>query len=197
MASSFTKQALRQQYKALRLQLSLPQQHQHLQHMIAQLDALQWPPIQLAMSYRADESRHEVPVHYLQEALRAWLPQVQWCYPVTHVPERRMEAMLVPDDDDESTEWVTSPFGIQEPANGQWVAPDKLQLVLVPLLCFDEKGYRVGYGKGFYDRFLKRCHPQVISMGFSWFEPVAAIADIDANDVPLKYCITPHRLYAF
>ncbi|MCU0334689.1 MAG: 5-formyltetrahydrofolate cyclo-ligase [Chitinophagaceae bacterium] len=190
---SFSKQILRAEYKALRSQLSLPQQHQYLQHMMAQLDMLQWPDVRLAMSYRADESRHEVPVHYLEEALTAWLPQVRWCYPVTQAADNSMQAMLVNDD----TEWAASKFGIPEPVHGQVVAPASLQLILVPLLCFDEKGYRVGYGKGFYDRFLKHCHPQVVTLGFSWFEPVKAIADIDANDVPLKYCITPHRLYAF
>jgi 5-formyltetrahydrofolate cyclo-ligase len=65
------------------------------------------------------------------------------------------------------------------------------------MLAFDKQGYRVGYGKGFYDRYLKRCQPDVMKVGFSFFPPVDQIEDINANDVPLSYCITPHQIYAF
>jgi 5-formyltetrahydrofolate cyclo-ligase len=68
---------------------------------------------------------------------------------------------------------------------------------LVPLIAFDKKGFRVGYGKGFYDRFITRCHPGVITVGLSFFEPVDAIDDLTEFDVPMKYCVTPNNLYTF
>ena len=40
---------------------------------------------------------------------------------------------------------------------------DGQALCLVPGLCFDNKGYRLGYGKGYYDRFLPRCERAVIA----------------------------------
>nr|MCU0396414.1 5-formyltetrahydrofolate cyclo-ligase [Chitinophagaceae bacterium] len=95
------------------------------------------------------------------------------------------------------TEWGLSSFGVEEPLTGKPVDPGMIDLVFVPLLAFDKKGYRVGYGKGYYDRFLKRCRPDVMTLGLSLFPPVEAIGDLHTNDVPLKYCITPHKIYAF
>jgi 5-formyltetrahydrofolate cyclo-ligase len=73
----------------------------------------------------------------------------------------------------------------------------KIDLVLIPLLCFDKKGYRVGYGKGYYDRFLADCRPDVLKVGLSIFEPIDEIQDIDLYDIPLDYCITPNKIWHF
>ena len=70
-------------------------------------------------------------------------------------------------------------------------------MVLVPLLAFDSKGYRVGYGKGFYDRFLKQCRNDCVKIGLSYFEPIDAINDAGEFDVPLDFCITPQKAYVF
>jgi 5-formyltetrahydrofolate cyclo-ligase len=70
-----------------------------------------------------------------------------------------------------------------------------LDLVLVPLLAFDRRGYRVGYGKGFYDRFLTGIKTQKI--GLSFFGPSDEIEDVDEHDVRLDLCITPEHTYAF
>jgi len=67
----------------------------------------------------------------------------------------------------------------------------------VPLLAVDKKGYRVGYGKGFYDKFLPSCKKECLKIGFSYFEPVDEITDKDQFDVPLELCITPHNIYVF
>jgi len=64
-------------------------------------------------------------------------------------------------------------------------------------LTVDEKGYRVGYGKGFYDRFLQHCRPDCLKVGLSYFPPVAEISDKDEFDVPLDLCITPATTYVF
>ncbi len=73
----------------------------------------------------------------------------------------------------------------------------KIDLVLIPLLCFDKKGYRVGYGKGYYDRFLAECRPDVMKIGLSIFEPVDEISDVDEFDVKMDYCITPNKIWSF
>ena len=70
-------------------------------------------------------------------------------------------------------------------------------MVLVPMLIADKNGHRVGYGKGFYDKFLATCKPSCIPVGLCFYEPVSIIDDINALDMPLKYCVTPaevHRL---
>ena len=55
----------------------------------------------------------------------------------------------------------------------------------------------VGYGKGFYDRFLKQCKKDVVKIGLSLFEAEEEIEDVFENDIPLDYCITPNKIYEF
>ena len=65
------------------------------------------------------------------------------------------------------------------------------------MLAFDTRGNRVGYGKGFYDRYLPACRPDCIKLGFSYFDPVDSVDDAHEFDVPLDLCITPNRTYVF
>lgn len=88
-------------------------------------------------------------------------------------------------------------FGITEPESGVAVSPDLLDMVVVPLLAFDKKGHRVGYGKGFYDRFLSECRPDVQKIGVSCFPPVEEISDVSEFDVPLDACVTPEMIWRF
>ena len=88
-------------------------------------------------------------------------------------------------------------INILEPLESEVVDPQHIDLVLVPMLICDVKGSRVGYGKGYYDRYLSRCKPSCIKVGLSYFEPVARISDADEFDVPLDFCITPQKAYVF
>ena len=88
-------------------------------------------------------------------------------------------------------------YGILEPQSTDEVDELSLDLVIVPLLAFDKKGYRVGYGKGFYDRFLMKCRPYVIKVGLSFFVPEEEIGDINEHDVSLDYCVTPSEIIEF
>ncbi len=88
-------------------------------------------------------------------------------------------------------------WGIQEPLNGQLIAPQAIDMILLPLLTFDGQGYRVGYGKGFYDRFLSRCRKDIIKIGISPEAPVAQISDLNEYDVRMDYCITPEKVWEF
>lgn len=85
-------------------------------------------------------------------------------------------------------------FNIPEPA-GEEAYTGNIDMVIVPLLAFDRKGYRVGYGKGFYDRFLEE--HKTIKIGLSLFGSVDTITDIHANDVRLDACITPEQIIYF
>src|SRR6187402_2002857 len=82
-------------------------------------------------------------------------------------------------------------WGIQEPKQGVPTEPEKIDMVLVPLLAFDKQGHRVGYGKGFYDKFLATCKPSCKRVGLSLAEPVEEIIDTNAFDVKLHLCVTP------
>ena len=93
-------------------------------------------------------------------------------------------------------ELVENNWGIREPA-GEETDPEAIDIAIVPLLCFDESGNRVGYGKGYYDEFLSRCRPDCIKAGVSFFPPVERIDGLHENDVPLDLCITPRQVYRF
>lgn len=97
----------------------------------------------------------------------------------------------------DSTIIKTNDLNIPEPVNGIEIENSKINVVFVPLLCFDKKGHRVGYGKGFYDNFLSDCMPETIKIGLSLFEVEENIEDIFENDIPLDYCITPKKIYHF
>jgi len=88
-------------------------------------------------------------------------------------------------------------YNIPEPIDGIEISNDKIEVVFVPLLAFDSKGHRVGYGKGFYDRFLANCKPETVKIGLSFFDPEDEINDILESDVRLDYCVTPNKNYAF
>ena len=88
-------------------------------------------------------------------------------------------------------------YGLPEPTGGKEVSPGELDLILVPLLAFDRRGQRVGYGGGFYDRFLDQCRPDALKLGLSWFDPVDEITDATTHDVPLDACLTPTFFHRF
>ena len=88
-------------------------------------------------------------------------------------------------------------YNIPEPVDGLEVPATKIDVVFIPLLAFDKKGNRVGYGKGFYDKFLAQCKPETIKIGLSFFAPEEQILDVFDSDVLLDYCVTPNVVYGF
>lgn len=98
---------------------------------------------------------------------------------------------------DDTTVLEVNHWGIPEPEKGTTVSAQEVDAVFVPLLAFDTRGNRVGYGKGFYDRFLAECGPGTAKIGLSLFEAVENISDISAYDIPLDMCITPSRIWSF
>lgn len=89
------------------------------------------------------------------------------------------------------TEVSRNVWDIDEPTHDELVGTETIDMVLVPGLCFDGQGHRVGYGKGFYDRFLKRCRPDAVTIGLSHFELAESIDDVHDGDIRLDFVITP------
>ena len=101
----------------------------------------------------------------------------------------------------DATPLALNRWGIPEPLAdpATEVQPTQLDAVLVPLLACDQRGHRVGYGGGFYDRFLAECRPDAVFIGLSILddEPVPEIADVLLTDVPLHACLTPGGVWNF
>ncbi|MGQ7945757.1 5-formyltetrahydrofolate cyclo-ligase [Flavobacterium sp. WC2509] len=106
---------------------------------------------------------------------------------------REMTHFLLTDN----TKIKKNEYNIPEPIDGIEVPSKKIEVVFVPLLAFDKKGHRVGYGKGFYDKFLKECQPETIKIGLSFFEAEETILNIFESDVLLDYCVCPNGVYEF
>ncbi|MGA9637169.1 5-formyltetrahydrofolate cyclo-ligase [Flavobacterium sp.] len=111
----------------------------------------------------------------------------------TDFENRKMIHFLLTDN----TQIKKNEYNIPEPVDGIEVPSQKIEVVFVPLLAFDKKGHRVGYGKGFYDKFLTECKPETIKIGLSFFEPEEIIEDIFDGDIALDYCVTPKNIYPF
>ena len=97
----------------------------------------------------------------------------------------------------DETEFGLNEFGIKEPNDGNHFIIENLDIIFIPLLAFDIEGHRVGYGKGYYDRFLKLTNNSTLKIGLSFFDPINKILDIDDNDVKLDYCVTPKQVHKF
>jgi 5-formyltetrahydrofolate cyclo-ligase len=120
-------------------------------------------------------------------------PAIKLAFPKTNFAASSMEHFL----DNAELEIGTNDYGIPEPIAGNKVDVADIDMLIVPLLAFDKQGYRVGYGKGFYDRFMAQCKPETQFIGLSFFEPVDMIDDIDQYDIALHQCITPQKTWKF
>jgi 5-formyltetrahydrofolate cyclo-ligase len=124
---------------------------------------------------------------------RVWrdMPEIWTLAPRTSILDGRIESVRF----DTSTEWAENSWGIREPLGEELIEAASIDLVIVPLLAFDERGHRVGYGKGIYDRFLAGCRSDCIKVGVSYFPPVAVIDDANGTDIRLDICVMPNGMF--
>jgi 5-formyltetrahydrofolate cyclo-ligase len=151
------------------------------------------PTVRYLLSYNALASRREFDVSVCEDILKEQNPVMRVAWPKIHVDMLDMEAGLV----EKEGLFIKNKFNILEPISGDIVPPEQLDVIFVPLIAFDMRGYRVGYGKGYYDRYLSQCRADAVKIGFSFFDAIEYIEDIDEFDVPLNFCITPRRIYEF
>ncbi len=156
-----------------------------------QSQELPWPVT--VFSYYPLESSNEPNTFLFTDYISFQFPAVQLCYPKIDRSLNLMNAVAVDDD----CFFEPNEYNIPEPLEGDVINPQYIDMVILPLLAFDQRGYRVGYGKGFYDKFLVGCRENCLKVGFSYFDPIGQIADCNEFDVPLDLCITPHNVYVF
>lgn len=132
----------------------------------------------------------EVPTHDLIQKLLDEGRRV--CLPIAHLKEKDLELSFIRSLDD----LVPSSFGVLEPKMTEMrpCPPQEVQAAIVPGVAFDPHGYRLGYGLGFYDRFLPRL--SCPSIGLSYEAQIAPVLPHDAHDVPLDFIATESRVLA-
>jgi len=185
-----TKEAFRQKYKSLRNTYS-EEAIEELSLKIAN-NALQLPiwdytnyHIFLSIS-----EKKEINTNYLLHILQGRDKSI--VVPKVSKGTPNMTHFLLQDN----TLLKPSNYGVPEPVSGIEINPLQIDVVFVPLLAYDTKGNRIGYGGGYYDRFLNQCKPETLFIGLSYFESEAKIPS-EATDIPLHFCVSPNKIHKF
>lgn len=187
------KKEIRTLYREKRRNLSEPERVKLDDLLLIQFQTAGLPFIESLLSYWPIEENNEPDTHLFTEFLRFRNPEMKVCYPVSDFSTGEMQAVITGID----TPFTKKDYNIHEPDSQEILEAEYLEMVFVPLLAFDQEGYRVGYGKGFYDKYLATCDPACIKVGFSYFDPIGRIGDRNEFDVPLDLCITPSSIYVF
>lgn len=185
------KKELRAKYKALRQELSLDEIEDKsltIANRILQLDIWDKTYFHLFLTI---EEQNEVETEFVLQILAGYDKEI--VVAKSNFETLEMTNYLLTDN----TKFQKNEYNIYEPVDGIEVPNAKIDVVFVPLLAYDKIGNRVGYGKGFYDKFLSKCNEDVIKIGLSFFEPEETIDGVFESDIRLDYCITPTTNYVF
>jgi 5-formyltetrahydrofolate cyclo-ligase len=183
------RQSLKLQRRGIREETATEVSHAIIK---GRLHAMDWEHTTSLHTYVPITARKEIDTWPLLEYVWRHHPQVTTAVPVVQNDE--MRSIRVHRD----TRWQENTLGIPEPQNGIPLAMNYLfDVVIVPVLGFDRRGHRLGYGKGHYDRFL-RSQPGALTIGLAY--ATAEIADMipaEPHDVPLNVVITEQTTYDF
>ncbi len=188
-----TKRELRVMYREKRRSLQPGEKDKLEDLMLIRFQEAGWQVPDTVMTYIPFSQENEYDPELVIRYCRFQHPGLRLCCPLLLNQGNRMDAVSW----DEDTVFARNSFGIPEPVNSERVDGGEIGMVLVPLLAYDLHGYRVGFGKGYYDRFLAEQCPQATRIGFSFFEPVDSVDDVESYDMPLDFCVTPVKLYSF
>lgn len=130
-------------------------------------------------SFGYEASTHRIIAALLAEGKTVCLPRVEG---------QNMVAVPVT----ARTEYKKSSFGIWEPCGE--VCGEPAQVVAVPLLAVNSRGYRIGYGGGYYDRYLRGLNALKVGMGYDF--QIEEFNE-DAHDVPLDIYLSERGIYTF
>ena len=185
------KKELRAKYKAFRQELTpdeIEDKSLAIANRMLQLDIWEKTYFHLFLTI---EEQNEVETEFVLQILAGYDKEI--VVAKSNFDTLEMTNYLLTDN----TKFQKNEYNIFEPVDGIEVPNAKIEVVFVPLLAYDKKGNRVGYGKGFYDNFLSKCNEDVIKIGLSFFEPEEIIDDVFENDIRLDYCVTPMTRYDF
>lgn len=160
------------------------------------LDFLQtFPAGTKILSFQAIVDKREIDLSATHEKLRKPPFEFQVGFPRANPVDTSLQTYLT----NEQSQFEQSRWGIWEPeaSSSQEMQAKDWDVVLVPLLAIDQNGHRVGYGKGFYDRFLAETKSECISIGIHMGAPIGAISDLHAHDIPLDLAISPEGIHRF
>lgn len=187
------KRALRSAYMEKRKALQ-PEQLEALSERIAStFFSLPLDNVRYLHIYYPIPGKHEIDSLYITERIKLHYKQIRIVLPKSDLVSCTLKHIRW----DDSTPLAMNAWGITEPLSGEEVPAKKLDLIVIPLLACDVEGNRLGYGKGFYDRFLATCRPNALKVGLSYFDPVNAVIPHEPHDIRLDICVTPEKVWHF
>lgn len=184
------KSALRKQANLLRAQLDAKAIQSLSNQLLTQFSRLNFNGVKVLHIFLPIQEKNEPDTFLLIEWLRAHHPDIKIIVPKSDFSTFLMTHHVLGDH----KELQKNAFNILEPQQGEEHKGD-IDMVILPLLAFDSRGYRAGYGKGFYDRFLQGM--DTLKVGLSLFDVSENIEDVNEHDLKLDLCITPGKLYDF
>src|SRR5688572_9714743 len=128
-------------------------------------------------------------------ALKCWQQNKSVVVPKVSWDQRRMLPVEISSLKDQMT--TTGGAGVREPVSGKPIPLDLIDLVVVPGLGFTPKGYRIGRGMGFYDRFLAQPEFVGVSCGLAFEAQVVAEIPVLDHDMPLSMLVTDRGIRRF
>jgi len=187
---TFHKHELRKKYRDLREKLSTEEVLENSIAIANHCLAVDLWTKALYHLFLSSKKKNEVNTSFLLSVLQGKDKQIVVSKTLN---ESKLEHYLLSDQ----TLLKENDYGIPEPISGIKINPLEIDVVFLPLLVFDKQGHRVGYGKGYYDRFLADCQKETIKVGISFFEPIDKIEDIDENDIAMDFVVTPNQVFSF
>lgn len=183
-----TKEELRKHYLDKRRALSsdLRKRYSHIivDRLIQEID---WDECKLVHLFLPIEKYAEVDLLALINYLEKEYPSITIVVPRCDFKTQKMQAVVYTS----SVKLSRLNNGIPEPIEGELKDHQEIDLVITPLIVCDEKGYRIGYGKGFYDQLFSECNNEVKKIGVGFFPPIKTIEAVDEWDVPLEVYFHP------
>jgi len=92
---------------------------------------------------------------------------------------------------------IDDKHGVLEPNEKNFISPEGIDLFIVPCVAFDKKGYRIGWGKGYYDKFFDTNSISALKIGLAFDFQLVDSLPYDSQDVPLDIIVTESKVHYF
>ena len=186
------KNSLRRSYLKARKSLA-PLEIQSKTHLINQrlINFVPWNELELVHLYLPVLDNNEVDTLPTIKHIRGHFEKLRIAVPKVEIGHKLSHHLLT-----KSTKLETNIWGIPEPVGNVTIDVEQIDLVIAPMIIFDKIGHRIGYGKGYYDRFLAKCREDTRKVGLCYFNPVGEI-EIEPTDISMDAVITPEGVWEF
>lgn len=188
-----SKSELRKEYLAKRMALSAQEFAAANKSILKHVAALDYSKVKYLHCFLSIENKQEIDTKSIIEYIKVAYPEIKIVVPKSDFKNGTLSHILLNEDTVLKENFV----GIPEPLAGEMIDEKELDMIFVPMLVGDKQGNRIGYGKGFYDRFLQNCKPTAQKIGLSIFAAIEKIETIDPWDQRLNKLIYPKEIIAF